>query len=336
MQNNTNIDPLASISPQCTWIRLGKTTQFVGFSTIKIYGSTTTASSANPAFTIPCDSASFQDFYTFDDGAGGNRVDNELVRNNVIAPYIDNNFHFLLNSVFIGNNASLYTNNTKIYNNTIGNSFINNTIGSHFYENNISHVFSENIIGFGGYYNRSLSDQPFCANIIGSNFSNNIVTAFYTNTIGPNFNGNIVEEFFTHCSIGTAFRHNTIGAQFEYNSFGNSANCNLIYSHFLSNTVNNEFQENIIGSYWRYSYFGERFKNQDMSALTTSSSTTSFRYNEFAAGCCLAKTWTTNNVSTTLQNDKNVRIVMGNGTSNYMLAIIYNATTSVPAPMAIG
>ena len=49
-----------------------------------------------------------------------------------------------------------------------------------------------------------------------------------------------------------------------------------------------------------------------------------YMHNEFGAGCYRSKTWTTTNVVNTLQAEKNVRVVMGDGTTNTMIAITYN------------
>ena len=71
-----------------------------------------------------------------------------------------------------------------------------------------------------------------------------------------------------------------------------------------------------------------------MSALSADPGGDTYRYNEFAAGCSRAKTWTTGgDVAGKMQNDMPVRIVMGNGTTNAMIAITYSINgqvTSVP------
>jgi hypothetical protein len=153
---------------------------------------------------------------------------------------LDNSGFLLANNVF-------FSNNSKIYSNTIGDRSYNNTSRFWFVRNTIS----------GRFYNNVFYDNGFYSNNIGEYFYNNIVYAqIWSNTIEENFYFNIIYSNFDNNQIGNDFYYNTIYSYFNNNLIGNNFYYNTIYSEFYDNQIGLYFNQNTIGDNGNLDNFG--------------------------------------------------------------------------------
>jgi hypothetical protein len=141
----------------------------------------------------------------------------------------------LSNTVFFGNNNF----NTSTHDNTISSFvFFNNTFGSNFYNNEIHGTITNTSIG-KGCINNSLFvyNWSFDRNIIGSNFTSNVITneqGIDTCVIGSGMSNNHI-SYISGCLIGTGFVFNNVG-------------------YIILSNIKNNFRLNDIGS--GVTYFG--------------------------------------------------------------------------------
>lgn len=268
---NTNITPNSSYGIWQVLCSVTGNYSYLGLSTsgLSVYVNTNQPS-------VPVNSSSPKDFYTFDDGDEKSQIDSIIVFNNVIDPYITSTKQTLNNSAFIKGNFNDNTISSNFYNNTINSSFRCNTIrdffchnitNDSFINNNIGRYFQYNIVDVNFCYNSI--DTSFTNNVIGANFKKNIIGIdFIYNAVGENFEFNTISTLFSYNNISTLFSSNSIGTEFSNNNINSNFTYNNICSNFTTNTINanfsknnidDSFTSNTIDNYFRHNVIGNIF-----------------------------------------------------------------------------
>ena len=171
------------------------------------------------------------------------RLDGSAIHN-----YIGDYSKFYLNengsgSGFLLANNVFYSENSRIYSNTIGDRSYNNTGRYWFLRNTIT----------GRFYNNKIYQNGFYGNNIGEYFYDNIIrSSMSDNKIGDNFYQNKIysNSYFYYNNIGNDFYQNKINsnASFYYNNIGNEFYNNDLYYEVRKNSILNGFNTNTIGS----------------------------------------------------------------------------------------
>jgi hypothetical protein len=134
--------------------------------------------------------------------------------------------------------------------NNIGNNFANNLVDTDSFESNvIGEEFSNNLIV-----------GPFSYNVIGNVFQNNPFSGMPSDGLNK-FNYNLIGNYFVDNGIGQAFEYNTIGHRFIQNTIGNYFSSNNVGDQFFKNTIDDYFQQNTIGCSFSENSIGQYFKN---------------------------------------------------------------------------